>query len=42
MIRLAHLSDIHFGGEDAPERATEEKAAPAPKNKARTASNKKG
>lgn len=41
-LKMIVVDGIRYRPEDAPKRATEEKAAPAPKNKARTASDKKG
>ena len=41
-VKMVVVDGIRYRPEDAPKRATEEKAAPAPKNKARNASDKKG
>ena len=42
-VKMVVVNGVRYRPEDAPEKeAPEEKAAPAPKNKARTASTKKG
>lgn len=39
-VKMAVVEGVRYRPEDAPKRATEEKAAPAPKNKARKVSDK--
>lgn len=41
-VKMVVVDGVRYRPEDAPKGATEEKAAPAPRNKARTASDKKG
>lgn len=39
-VKMVVVDGIRYREEDAPKRATDEKAAPAPKNKARKTANK--